>query len=687
MFKRYLTYYLILNCSTIALSQNQSEDPKKRVFVSDPFSDLKIGSVYGIHPNLRNETPQGYYFIEGISSATIVGLPLKMNFRNSNEDLRFGRASFFKLSFDTQKFRELNVEQLQGKIAGVDGEIDSKSKILFGLESKLSFLYQKKIELENKLKLNKSNLPNLKKDSIDFEMPTMDSLSAVKGFEMPDTSLNFETSKKYNLDSLNLKIEGFQTKIDDLNINLKELKTQKQKLQELYSKKVMKKATSFLSGIKKFDIGLTTLSKSSMSKNSIPLQGVHVQYEGDRYFTDFAAGYTLPNQLFSNQAFDQIVYNSGNIFNQGDFFQVKNIQFVSSAKVGYGKASGNHVAVENFYTGPFIAKLDKVSQVPPNYSTNVTSRYTSSKIKNLTWINTIGYTWNKPADSLKKVNDKVSNHVALFSNIVIDFPKMRSNLDASYRRIPSSYDGLTQGIFLSQTDRIELGYKQIITRNFRTSFKMVRDIFYIQSNSISIRQIDQATLDLQLKLSKHLVMTSSYSLLAMKDRNTEATNGSELSHLGRMGLNTVHQIFKNVFTSIHDVSYAQINGFDSVQTLTQLNSRFNYELNRLNFGCAFQFSNFKGLTRIYGQNWLLQPEVGIKVRDFTLSLAYQKLWSEQFNTQHGFTFRTHFSFFKNLDFDLSMQRFLPTEYVLFTNKNTDFKKPFYLKFSSNIHLK
>jgi hypothetical protein len=216
---------------------------------------------------------------------------------------------------------------------------------------------------------------------------------------------------------------------------------------------------------------------------------------------------------------------------------------------------------------------------------------------------------------------------------------------------------------------------------------LVRDIFYIQSNSISIRQIDQATLDLQLKLSKHLVMTSSYSLLAMKDRNTEATSGSELSHLGRMGLNTVHQIFKNVFTSIHDVSYAQINGFDSVQTLTQLNSRFKYELNRLNFGCAFQFSNFKGLTRIYGQNWLLQPEVGIKVRDFTLSLAYQKLWSEQFNTQHGFTFRTHFSFFKNLDFDLLMQRFLPTEYVLFTNKNTDFKKPFYLKFSSNIHLK
>lgn len=124
LLKRYLTYYLILNCSTIALSQNQPEDPKKSVFVNDPSADLKIGSVYGIHPNLRNETPQGYYFIEGVSSATIVGLPLKMNFRNSNEDLRFGRASFFKLSFDTQKFRELNVEQLQGKIAGVDREFD-----------------------------------------------------------------------------------------------------------------------------------------------------------------------------------------------------------------------------------------------------------------------------------------------------------------------------------------------------------------------------------------------------------------------------------------------------------------------------------------------------------------------------------------------------------------------------------
>jgi hypothetical protein len=687
LLQRFLTYYLFLNCYTIAFSQAPEGDLKKRAFVSNPSMELKIGSVYGIHPNLRNQFPQGYYFFEGVSSATFAGLPLNLNFRNSNEELRFGRASFFKLSFDSQKFRELNVSQLQGKIAGVDGEIDSKSKALFGLESKLSYLYQKKVELENKLKLNKPNLPKLNHDSLALEIPKPDTLPKINAFEISDTSLNFKELNKYNLDSLNAKIQGYQTKIGDLSAILKDLKAQKQKLQELYSKSVLRKATSFLSGIKKFDIGLTTLSKSSMSKNSIPLHGVHFQYERDKYFTDFAAGYTLPNQLFSNQAFDQIVYNSGNIFNQGNFFQVKNIQFVSSAKVGYGKEAGNHLAVENFYTGPFIAKLDQFSKAEPKYTTNVTSKYTPNKIKNLTWINTIGYTWNKPADSLKQLTDKVSNHISLFSNVVVDFPKMRSNFDASFRRIPSSYDGLTQGIFLSQTDRIEFGYKQIVTRNFRTSIKVVRDNFYLQTNSISSRQIDQATLDMQLKLTKHLVMTSSYSLLAMKDRSSEQVNSPELSHLGRLGINTVHEILKNVFTTNHDVSYAQINGFDSVQTLTQVNSKLNYELKRVKFGCAIQYSNFKGLTRIYGQNWLIQPEFGIKVRDFTVSVAYQKLWSEQFKNQQGFTFRTHFSFFKNLDFDLSMQRFLPTEYVLFTDKNTDFKKPFYLKFSTNIHLK
>lgn len=443
-----------MNCSTIALSQNQPEAPKKRVFVNDPSADLKIGSVYGIHPNLRNEIPQGYYFIEGVSSATIVGLPLKMNFRNSNEELRFGRAGFFKLSFDSQKFRELNVEQLQGKIVGINSEIDSKNKILFGLQSKLSFLYQKKIELENKLKLNKANLPTLKEDSIDFEMhKKIESLSAIKGFEMPETSLNFEASEKYNLDSLNLKIEGFQTKIDDLNTNLKELKTQKQKLQELYSKKVMNKATSFLSGIKKFDIGLTTLSKSSMSKNSIPMQGVHVQYVWDNYFTDVAAGYSLPNQLFSNQAFDQLIYNSGNIFNQGDFFQVKNTQFISSARIGYGKEVGNHIALENFYTGPFVKFLDQKQNLSPSYTSNVTGKYSPTKLKNLKFTSSMGYTWKKQPDSLSINYQSITNSIALFSSASYSFTKTNSSLEASFRRIPSEYDGSTQGIYLNKTNR------------------------------------------------------------------------------------------------------------------------------------------------------------------------------------------------------------------------------------------
>ena len=171
----------------------------------------------------------------------------------------------------------------------------------------------------------------------------------------------------------------------------------------------------------------------------------------------------------------------------------------------------------------------------------------------------------------------------------------------------------------------------------------------------------------------------------MKDRNTKIPTNSSLSHLGRIGISSIHELYNHSLTTYHDLSYAQINGFDSLQTLIQFNSKASYDLPKLKFSCSFQYSNFKGLTRIYGENWTLQPEVGIKIKDFTLFVSYQKLWSDQFVTQQGFSLKTHFAFFEKLDFDLTMQQFLPTEYVLFI-KDTTIDKPFYLKFSSNIHL-
>ena len=479
---RNLTIYcIVLNCPLLVISQNGEEKPKLSAIVQDPTLDLRIGPTYGIHPNLRNEQPAGYYFIEGNSSLTVVGLPFNFIFRKSNENLRYGRASYFKMSFDVQKFKSISAAKLENQLTALDSSIQADNAKLYLLKSKLSYLYQKKTELDAKLKLAKPTniVPSFSIDSLTIPNLLIDSLNKFTPLNISDSVPNLSYTTAAKKDSLFTNIQFYQNSISTIEGNLTELHTKKQKLQVLYSQILKKETTSLLSGIQKFDVGLTTLSKSSMSKNSIPMQGVHIQYVWDNYFTDVAAGYSLPNQLFSNQAFDQLIYNSGNIFNQGDFFQVKNTQFISSARIGYGKEAGNHIALENFYTGPFVKFLDQKQNLSPSYTSNVTGKYSPPKLKNLKFTSSMGYTWKKQPDSLSTNYQSITNSIALFSSASYSITKTNSSLEASFRRIPSEYDGATQGIYLNKTNRFEFIYKQSFSRNFKSSFRLVRDNFTI----------------------------------------------------------------------------------------------------------------------------------------------------------------------------------------------------------------
>lgn len=651
----------------------------KSPFVSNPHLDLSFGPVYGMHPNLRNTYPKGYYFVEGKASATVKGLPFKLSFRQSDEALRFGRASYFKLSFDPAAYSKQNISGLGAALKSLESETAKQQKLLYALESKWSYLYQKKLEMN--AKLNLPSQPSLSIDPLEnpFGAPSFkDSLSLkTPDLHVPDLSV----PSLPGIDSLDQKLAGLSATIGEAQSKLGDLKDQQLQLKADYAKAMSKQPLDFLQGIQKMDFGLTSLGKSSMSKNAVPVQGVHVQYAGEKYFTDVAAGYTLPNQLFSNQAFDQVLYNSGNVFNLGDFFQVNNVRFVSSAKVGYGKENGSHVAVENFYTGASLKK--NTGPTPPNaFTSNFTSRFTPAKWKNFTWQNTVGVTWTRLQDS---VAVKAADRIALFSSATVLFPKIKSSLESSYRRIPSDYDGFTQGIYLKQTERVELAYKQVLSRRLRTSFRLTRDLFFLQNSTHSSRLINQATADMQYKVNSSFVLTGSYSLLQLQERAMLSPR-SDISHLGRLGAVSTHEISKHEFTTVHDISYAEINGFDSVQTLVQANARYAYQLKKWRFGLNAQYTNFKGLTRLYGQNLVIQPEVTLKLQDLWFTASIQRLWSTQFGSDYGMQFKTGFAFSKLIDCDFTMQRFLPTEYALFIDPSLEYQRPFYLKFAVNVHL-
>ncbi len=647
-----------------------------------------------MHPNLRNTYPKGYYFVEGKGSVVVKGLPFRFSFRQSDEALRFGRASYFKLSFDAQAYSKQNIAGLKGDLNALDAKIAEKQKLLYALEAKWSYLYQKKKELDAlKLSLPEGNLPHFGIPDSLPDLPTIPSIPTTPSIpSIPDSLQAVPTVPSLpSIPDYGLALDSLSGQIGAEKLNLGKLKEQQLGLKQAYSKALSKIPLDFMSGIRKMDFGLTSLGKSSMSKNAVPIQGVHVMYEGENYFTDVAAGYTLPSQLFSNQAFDQVLYNSGNIFNMGDFFQVNNVRFVSSAKAGYGKENGNHIAVENFYSGKALHKNDAAASGDRAFTSNVTSRFSPARWKNFTWVNTVGYTFTTPQpDSASAHAPKPSagDRIALFSSATVQFPKVRSSLESSYRRIPSAYDGFTQGIYLKQTERTEVIYRQAMGRRLRTALRMTRDLFFLQNGLNSSRLINQVGMDLQLKMSKSLVLTGNYSLLQLQERAVVSPR-SDVSHLGRLGAVSTHEVGKggkHEFTTLHDISYARINGFDSAQTLFQGNAKYALQMTQWKFGLQMQYSEFSGLTKLYGRNVIIQPEIGLKLEHLYFTASYQQLWSEQFDRDYGMQFRTGFVFSEYVDCDLTMQRFLPTEYKLFIDPSLEYQKPFYVKFGVNVHL-
>ncbi|MBN9294226.1 MAG: hypothetical protein J0G96_09625, partial [Flavobacteriia bacterium] len=66
---------------------------------------IRFGANYGISPVYRNAYAAGYAFFETENKLFIKNIPIGFKCRFSNEKLYYGRANYFKLSFDSERYR------------------------------------------------------------------------------------------------------------------------------------------------------------------------------------------------------------------------------------------------------------------------------------------------------------------------------------------------------------------------------------------------------------------------------------------------------------------------------------------------------------------------------------------------------------------------------------------------------
>lgn len=657
-----------------SLTTTHSNDTKQH-FLGFNSANLSLGGAHGIHPNQLNTYRDDYFFGEGNASLTIKSLPVALSFRLSEEPYRSGRPSYFRLSFEPITYKRDRLQELKTAKLELDQSLALSADSIHRLEGHWSYWNLKQQEFE-KLKKPELAIPQLP------AIPNLPDTSFLNPANLPDVPAlpNADLTK---LDSIQLKLQHVNQLLTEQQKIYSDLKVKQQELNSSYNKLLSKTDMGFLSGIKKFDVGLSSLSTGSLSRNAIPMQGIHVAGTVRKSFYDVAAGFTLPNQLFSNQAFDQLINNNSNLFNAGDFFAVNATRFVSSVIVGYGEKDKNSVSVESFYTGRSLQDIRKRNPGQQQLANNLVFYTTPKRQPNLTWFGSFGHSFSNDSTP---VSAKRTSALAYSSGVNYQFPKLKSLLKVFYRNLGSNYNGWAQGIYLQGAEHAELSYRQTLTKRFTFQVRGAMDNYLSNDSTQALRKTQQGSAEVQLKLLKHTAFVGNYTLLnLLSDTLSQA---EKLSHLGKVGLYN-HRRFKTwKISQLLDGGYARIANPDSSQRLLQLSGHLLTEWKKWGFGVKVSYTEFEGLTRLYGQNWCIQPELSYTGEIFNLSLNYQYLNSQQFGTASGCVIQSQFKISDLFTLSYLFQRWLPTEYTFFLAEDQpDITKPIYMRWKLTLHLK
>ncbi len=643
--------------------------------------NIDLGANAGIQSNFLDKRGRMNHFIEVSSSFRYKNIPLTFQGRLSDEKYISGRPSYFRLSYDAAAKYRLRKAELEHEIGDLNSGIGEINKDIYAWEGKLGylgFLIQQYKLLTGKTKTNNGELgmpdiPDLNKPNINTELPDL---------KKPD----MKVPGKGKIDFDKLDMDSISQLISDYNLNIDKWKNKKDSLQQLKDLKLgdlnalnLRKPNGFLDGIKRFDLGLTSLSGGKMSNSSVPVQGVRFKGTYRKYFYDVAAGLTVPNRLFSNSVVDQYLNNSQNIFNMNQFFTVNTARFVSAVILGYGDEEKNSVSVENYYNGRDLKSiLHKVKRVTNN-TTNVSFTLSPLKSGRLFLSGSAGQTI-PIGDSVSR---SYASRLSFNAKIRYRFRRMNTQVFSQVRRIGANYDGFSQGIYNAGFFHHEYGFQSKFFKHLTLIAKYTGDRYDANSPGKGL-VTNGLHVDVQETVIKNLFLFAGYSLINARG-NDSITYGNNALYRG--GFVYQKKFKKTKFALSGNSTYSRVNGLDSTIQLTNIVLKTDFSHRYLFYGLTANYQNFQGMSRIYGSNIIITPEFGAKYKGVQFASTFSYLNSQQFSNQYGFSFTLSASPNKHFTWYMTGRRWLPTDAVNFISPEIDYPiRPWFWELRLKLHL-
>jgi hypothetical protein len=588
----------LTSCDSITFSQtNEFQSLRDSIMVKLNFLDLlkslpkemqgKLSATdeFGLlttYVNPNSTSPMHAFRTEGDLNLPLLGLPLQMSFRYSTFQNPIGVNNYVRLHFDPSLAKELALskknEALQ-KMNEAQSTIENQQKIAQGkLGMAEVYLLQQKEQLSNSSKWKESIDKQLKEIDAQIDHETSDSLRS-----------QLELQK----DSLEHKTELLEQQITSCQERLNKLKTLYEKLMAMYqlmlaTKQEIEEKKNALQSLNmndfaktkltKMDVGLCYPSFSGLSTNVTPMKGFQTEFTKGHWYYSIAGGVTLNNLMVSTNVIDNKLVNAQNFFNQFDYQNIKDQNWMSFIKSGYGEKEGSHAYVGfRYLTNSVKSGINDTLKIPgagiefdlqwkpllhPNMKLSFI--YGKTSVRN-SLLDSTKY------NTFSSLFSTARSNAALLT-FTQKIPQLNSEIKWSTRWIDPFADNRNFGIVQSNNFRMELKTMTKLTSVLSIGLNVRRDQNNLMNTLDTTIYLSYYGCTVESQLFKHVHLSLNAAYLAQLSTIHNAPNQSRGNYIGSIQLSSPFEllntpnVFQFVFSDYYITDQVSSGLFRSVQS-------------------------------------------------------------------------------------------------------------------------
>lgn len=616
------------------------------------------------------------FFMGGLEQdITIKNISFKLSGRLSNEPFRSGLPSFIRFSYQPKKRDLFLSDSILNQLQNLRTDKLKLTDSLSQIESKIAYLNQLKVDQQIWGQLKQMNqfdtLTNglIKIDtSLNYSLttlniPSFDSaqIAANPTLKLPDT----------DLDQLELSKIVLQNDLLKLDSSILKFETEYKEIKQPTS-------PSFFNGIRKFDLGMTALGNSWGTNNAVPIQGIHVKGRYRRILYDLAAGFSVPNRLFTSNVSDQLLNNNLNPYNINDFFAVSESRFVSTATISDEGFKNVRYGLENYYTGRSFTELKNKEHEISTLTSNVFTSFNVPFIKGFSIGLKAGSTYLNPQTDSIRFEDKSMAQVKFKWESL----KSGSKVEVDTRKIGFGYTGWTQGIYLKGFEDVQLNYSQRLTSKMNAGVRASVTKFLSTNPLTNVNTMNLVALNYNYSFKPLSLLYFSAGWIST-DVNPRL-DGSNYNYSG--GVKWVTRFDDFNWENTAEFTSFKMSTLDSTQQVDQYSLKTGYRFEHWYFGLKGIYQNYSGLQRVYGENKILQLELGLKYNKLQITAIGSQLFSNQFGTDNGLILEAMFSPSQFFSWKVNVQRWLKSDLVFFNTLENELPSPWFMNLQMIIQI-